>query len=164
MEQDEVHLLDKVYFWLINLIFFITAIGFNSIMTTASLALYITKRILYHTCYKMFRVFRFNRQMHRLNPLVLSVRRVLNTFVLNVAVIHTAKYVSLKCMLLAFFSKDIIWNMWMHFLPPLEMYLDHVTVTARNCCTIAKSACYQFAVLVLVHLTANMKLAILRKR
>lgn len=145
-------------FMLINFHIFITAIGFITNMTTASLALYITRKTLYRICYKVFHLYlnRFNRRVHQSNPFVLSVRWVLNTFVLNVVVIHTAKYVSLKCIPPALFSKHIKLNIWMHFPAQLEMYSDYVAITERNWCTIARSARCQFATLALVHRTANM--------
>lgn len=141
---------------------FFTVIGFNSNMTTVSWALSITKRILYRICYKMFHMFLnwlLRRQVHPMNPFVLSVQRVRNTSVWNVPVTHTANVVSLKCILLALFSKNINLNIWMQLLAQLEVSLAYAKVTARKWCTIARLARFQFAIVASVYPTVSMILS-----
>lgn len=140
--------------------FCIAVSGFHWNMITISLALWISKKMSYHICFKMLRLLPNlpnRRELHQLIHFVLNVRWVRNTYVLNVTAALTAKIVFPKCILLARFLKNINWNIWIQRRPQLEMCVANAKVTAKNCCTIVSLVRCQFATNALVHNMVNMK-------
>lgn len=140
--------------------------GFNSSTIATCWAFYISKRRYYHACYKMFHLYlNWNNRQHRhqLIPFVLSVRWVRNTNVFTVTIIHTAKIVSLKCIRLALYSKNINLYIRIRFLAQLEENLAYVKITTKRLCIIVELAHIQFAIAVSVHLTEIIKPSALRK-